>query len=251
MVSKIFYSNTNHSISNAGAFADRILESKQPHLYSLILQNDEPDVQDSLIGACLYQCAVMVLSPNPVHSEDLEHNHFLLFLALAVMVICGENYFVWCRANQRIAKLQKELETIHVELREADPILKNKVESVFQKQMNILNFLQRESVKGMALQSLLCTSILSLGIGTISNGCSLFCSLSIHPKPLLCLFEGILTPLKPLFRYGAIGALMTGSLMYCRARFSSKDEIIKKAALEIKTISRSISCWKWNKILCR
>lgn len=247
MVSKIFYSNTNDALSNAGAFADRILENKKPHHYSIILQNDEVDFQDSLAGAWLYQCAVMVHSPNPVHSEDLNHNP-LLFFALTAMLLCGENYFIWSRANQRIAKLQKELETIHLELREADPILKNKVESVFQKQMNILNLLRRESVKGMALQSLLCTSMISLGIGAISNGCSLF---TYPHQPLLCVFEGIMTPLKPLLRYGAIGALMTGSLMYFRARFFSKDEIIKKAALEIKTISHSISCWKWNKILFR
>src|SRR5690242_8735237 len=111
MVSKIFYSNTNTALSNAGAFADRILENKEPHPYSTILQNDEPDFQDSLLGACIYEGAVMVLSPNPVHSEDLEHNHPLLFCALAVTLVCGENYFVWSRANQRIAKLQKELET--------------------------------------------------------------------------------------------------------------------------------------------
>ena len=134
------------------AFADRILESKKPHLYSIILQKDESDFQDSLAGEWLLQGAVINFPP--VHSKNQNDNPSALFFALTAMLLGGENYFVWCRANRRIAKLQKELETIHIELREADPILKNKVDSVFQKQMNILNLLQRESVKGMVLQSL-------------------------------------------------------------------------------------------------
>ncbi len=137
-------------------------------------------------------------------------------IALGTLYFIGQNHADWLQAKGEIEQLRQTNRAVRIELSQENPVLKSTVLSIFQKQMGILEALQKNAINGLLLKGILLISVILAGVGGLASGGILFTA-----------------GLEPFLEYGSITAFIAVAAMLYRSGFSSMDTSIQGKAKEL------------------
>jgi hypothetical protein len=211
MVSRLSYIKTDSVLENATAFAKNIL-TPQANSTSPVRRHEHYHWGSPGWG----------FFPQPVYqpvyyggegslSRKKDYTWVAIpaaIVAFVTMYCIGQNHAEWSQAKAGMAKLKQSYRPVQSELSQAHPALKSTVQSVFEKQMAILDRLRSDAATGLVLKAILVTAVIVAGIAS-------------------------LVTLPPLLLAASAVAFATACVMLYRSGFSSQDQTVRTEAQEL------------------
>ena len=219
MAFKISCVNTDAALTDARDFADQILhpEPSSGSSHTTTVHHDHYHWGSPFWGWGYYPQPAYYGGGSPSSSSRERNFSWVAIIAapiaLGSMYFMGQNHAEWSQAKHKLSKLQSKQMEVQTETSSYLP-LQQSMQSVFSKQMQILDQMRNRAANGLLFKGVFLASVVAAGIG------------------------GLVSSL-PLLGTATAGAFLTGCAMLYRTGFRSQDITLQEDARDLKTAVRS------------